>query len=470
MDLYIGNRHIDKQFTTATTYPVTPGDNKYNAVANLPYIYWGSNNLFPNRALETARLNSIVHRVKDKLANDIGKFRIKGTEKEVEKTKLIFKKIGLYEILDQLLTDMAWFNGFSVQTVVKNGLIEALYYQSFSNVRSGILPVDLPKDYFIANDWSVIDITGRVKVYNVVQPELADAYKPKRLISYKYIYEKTKEERIKAPKSKSNTLFSNVIGNYKFENIENNENYAQIVKTIETELDVLLWYDYKPTNIQFYYPILDVESVLTEIELIESIAVFYKNSMQNGAFSSGIYMYPKKQNPDRDKELREQKEIVDNIMITSTGPENAGKPVVIFYDNFGDEKFVPSFLSAPEGKNDTKWLSVLQIVETQIFAAVGVVTPELFGFSKASGFTSQAETLKIADKLFYEHQVLPRQKWFVENFLNKIIENYGLNIEIDYERYEELPLTLDMVSAGVITVDEWREYNGLNPLNTQTNG
>lgn len=434
-------------------------DNQRSKWIKMPWVPWGIErnflNLYPHKIEVLFTRSSILHRVcTDNAAAILGTGLVfEGSESKLAAE--LFEGAGIDQnFLSRCANDIALFNGFCVQVAVVNdgerGIMPArVRHQKIARVR-----VERPdetgevKAYYISTDWAGIDpFTGAVKIGwqedigSGIDPISGmpaiplPSVQPRRIIGY----------GVKAREKLS------------------------------------LYYDYLYSPVTDYYPMPDSEScyeaLATNIDIIEYQRRYVQNNMSLGGILQVPYT-PTQTNPGQPLTEEDKRRIEkDKAQFTEalTGAMNAGKTVVAFNDQrrAPGQTEVPEikFLQPIEERNDKKFLEVQSQCDQSAMTGLLVVAKELYGLSSNSGFTSQSEHLITAADLTDKKVIAPKRSILVK-FLNRMAKDMGLDVKVSLKPAAPVTFQLspEMVTAGIITVDEYRKSIGLEPLDAVKQG
>lgn len=188
-------------------------------------------------------------------------------------------------------------------------------------------------------------------------------------------------------------------------------------------------YDYQPG--QDYYPLPSYMGAITDCDLDARISRFHNQNLKNGVnpsmfiqFRSGI--------PTPDERQTIYREI-DNAF---SGEENAGK----FFMSFsrpGEEMEVTPIESA----NSDYYVILEQRITSRILTAHRITSAKLLGISEASGFSNNADEIKVAYQHFLATTIRPKQDKLLKT-LQFVLKFYGMTVDLKIIPNEILP-TID---------------------------
>lgn len=196
------------------------------------------------------------------------------------------------------------------------------------------------------------------------------------------------------------------------------ENYRRGSKLIE-------FHEFDPTNYtnrqiihikQYngaseYYGTPAYLSVLNDVKLNHEITTFNLANIVNGC-SPGLWVHFNAPAPDSENE---QVQILRKVEERFQGSENAGR-VMVSYGEMGDGK--PEITQIQSNVEDGYFSAIFELVQHQILAGHLIPDPSIVGLPSRTGFSSSAEQLETAFKLFMNTSIVPTQK-----FLNRELKD-----------------------------------------------
>jgi hypothetical protein len=385
----------------------------YNKV---DWVYWGADNLFPNKFLLRLNENSFYSRVCSTQVNMVVGDGLTFEGRDARVAEMYIQELGVdINYLKKVAWDIVVLNAMSSQVILnQTGQYPArLVHVKSEKVRvdNNLDIYDEPTSYWLAKNWGVVNSNGKVDM-TIKRKKRAD-YIPINIPRYR----------------------------------------------VGTSDEVTLIYNVEYNPAMEYYPVPPAEAAFQEIDLNVKIMDYQNATIDNGVSGSVVISYPKKLAPTAEEEEKEQDAITQGIRESLSGANKAGTALVVFYDPQGEVK--PEVSSFPSDSNDKKYIETNRMIRESIFSGLGVVSEELFGIPSSTGFSSQSEMLLTANELTYTNIIKPKQQ-MITSVLNTILEHRGMNAEISI--LNSLPvstnLTLDMVRDGVITKDEFRESLG----------
>lgn len=409
-------------------------------------VIWGEErpyrNRYPDKILDMYLKNANYRRIVEDTAQGIAGLELVCEGPQADQLQDMLHTIGVTtSYVKNLALQMAIFNGVASGLIWTKGTASGLSSTKLhsvkplrvSQLRAAVPRSDSPigdvSGYWLAADWRKVTDYSLTALQN-------NAYKPKFFPLY----------------SPHNTRES-----------------SEVIYTIA------------PNPLTDYYPIPDAQSVYTELVIDNEITAFQANYIANGMVSSGIIYYPyrPKQTPQNAEKLssddeNELRKVKSDLQKQLSGTRNSGKMTFIAYDptiggvssNGQRTPIRPEFINPVDTNNDEKFIKMTDINREKMLTGLGVISQELVGISKKSGFTSQSELLVSAEKLTEQKVYAPKRDVILKH-INQIVGIIGLDayVTITPRRTFSQPYTVEMVTNGLISVNEWRESMGLATLN-----
>lgn len=162
-----------------------------------------------------------------------------------------------------------------------------------------------------------------------------------------------------------------------------------------------------------YYGAPDWLSVINDVRLNHEITVFNLSNIQNG-LSPSLWVHFNVPAPDSQLE---QNQILQNIENRYMGSENAGRVIV----SYGESEQKPDITQIQSAVQDGYFSSIFDLVQKQIMSGHKIIDGSLIGLPNPGGFTSSADQLETAYKLFMSTSIKPIQT-FMNRELKPILE------------------------------------------------
>jgi hypothetical protein len=164
-------------------------------------------------------------------------------------------------------------------------------------------------------------------------------------------------------------------------------------------------YNYAPGN--DYYPLPDYVGGVNDIQLDGRISKFHNANISNGLSPSLFIQF---RNGIPTPEAR--RDIYNEIQDTFAGEDKAGRFFLSFSDP-GKEMQVTPITSA----NDQYYITLEERVSSRILTAHRITSPLLLGIKDASGFSNNADEIRVSYDHFEATVVQPKRK--------KVLTTYG---------------------------------------------
>ncbi len=177
-------------------------------------------------------------------------------------------------------------------------------------------------------------------------------------------------------------------------------------------------YGYTPGN--EVYPLPEYVAAMSDISLDAQISRFHANNIANGLAPSMILKF---RNGVPSPE--ERREVYKEIERTFTGTENAGRFFLTFSEP-GKEMEVTPIDSA----NDDYYLLLEERVSSRILTAHRITSPLLLGIKDSTGFSSNADEIKVAYAHFEGTVVEPKRKKILSSF-GYMLRLAGYNVALN---------------------------------------
>lgn len=205
----------------------------------------------------------------------------------------------------------------------------------------------------------------------------------------------------------------------------------------ENASQVFYYYDYTIGN--YYYPLPSYVGAINDIDIDARVSRFHANNLKNGLAPSMMMTF-RNGIPTPD----EQQEIWKSIEKTFAGEENAGK----FFVNFSEPGREPTVESI-ENANDDYYITLEERISSRLLTSHRISSPLLLGIKDASGFSSNADEIKVAYAHFVGTVIAPERKKILKSF-NKIVSLSGMNVTLNI-----IPQEILVIEDGeVVSISE----------------
>jgi hypothetical protein len=182
-------------------------------------------------------------------------------------------------------------------------------------------------------------------------------------------------------------------------------------------------------------------SALPYAEMEEELSNFYIKSIKQGLSAGYVINIPDgKSLTDEEKDDLEKK-----IKAKLTGSQNAMNFVISFNGRDAEINIVPFPVNEQQHK---QWEYLTIEARQQIMTGHRVTSPSLIGVSNASGFSSVADEMDMAESQLMKRVINPMQRFVIEA-LDDIMNAYSINLDLKF-----LPLTEEKTAAVEMSSNE----------------
>lgn len=336
--------------------PALPVIKEYN---NKEYVYYGIDNLYPQKLIEMLNGSAMHNTCKEAVASGIFGEGIELIGEEYinsqgETIDDIFEKIAL---------DYTIYSGYSVNVIwnKESTRISEIYHLPFANVRSGKKnDEDEVEEYYYSSDWSNL--------------------------------RKNKQVAYKA--------------------------FDQLDSKGENASQIFYFMNYTPG--QEVYPLPSYVSASNDIILDNKVSRFHVNNISNGLAPS---LFISMRNGIPDPESR--RKVYEEIQETYAGEESAGR----FFLSFSDPDTAPE-ITPIEAANSDFYITLEERITSRILTSWRITSPLLLGIRDSSGFSSNAEEIKVSYMHFEGTVIEPKRKKITSSF-GYILKLAGYNVKIE---------------------------------------
>jgi phage portal protein BeeE len=180
---------------------------------------------------------------------------------------------------------------------------------------------------------------------------------------------------------------------------------------------------YGPGHI--FYGTADYASSLLDIRLSRAISEHNLHNIYNGA-SPSLWVHLPEQGPDSQND---QENILKRLEERYVGSSNAGRIIVSWGGPEGEK---PEITQIQSNLQAGMFSEIFALVRENILAGHQIPDASLLGLPQPSGFSSQADQLETAHKLFMSTTIKPLQEFLIRE-LKPILELMHPNEEINLE-------------------------------------
>ena len=185
---------------------------------------------------------------------------------------------------------------------------------------------------------------------------------------------------------------------------------------------------YQPGYI--FYGTPDYTASLLDIRLSRAISEFNLSNISNGA-SPSLWVHFPESAPDSQNE---QENILQRLEERYVGSQNAGRIIVSWGGPEGEK---PEVTQIQQTLNQGMFAEIFGLVRENILAGHKIPDPSLIGLPSPSGFSSQAEQLETAYKLFQTTTIFPLQEFLISELkpiMQLMYPNQEIVLEIEQNR------------------------------------
>jgi len=180
---------------------------------------------------------------------------------------------------------------------------------------------------------------------------------------------------------------------------------------------VFYFYNYTPGNQT--YPLPNYIGALNDIDLDARVSRFHNANISNG-LSPSMFIQFRNGIPTPE----ERRDVYREIDKTFGGEENAGRFFLAFSEPGKELQVTPI-----ENANDTYYITLEERITSRILTAHRITSPLLLGIKDSSGFSSNAEEIKVAYAHFEGTVVEPKRKKILSGF-GYMLKFAGYNVAI----------------------------------------
>ena len=177
-------------------------------------------------------------------------------------------------------------------------------------------------------------------------------------------------------------------------------------------------YNYTPGNDT--YPLPTYVGAMNDIDLDARVSRFHNSNISNG-LSPSMFIQFRNGVPSPE----ERRDVYKEIESTFSGEENAGRFFLSFSEP-GKEMDVTPVAST----NDTYYLTLEERITSRILTAHRITSPMLLGIKDSSGFSSNADEIKIAYAHFEGTVIEPKRKKILSSF-GYMLRLAGYNVKVE---------------------------------------
>lgn len=336
--------------------PALPVIKEYN---NKEYVYYGLDNLYPQKLIEMLNGSAMHNTCKEAVASGIFGEGIETIGDEYINSQ----GETIDDIFEKITLDYTIYSGFSLNVIwnKESTRISEIYHLPFANVRSGKKnDEDEVEEYYYSSDWSNL--------------------------------RKNKQVAYKA--------------------------FDQLDSKGENASQIFYFMTYTPG--QDVYPLPSYVAASNDIILDNKVSRFHVNNISNGLAPS---LFISMRNGIPDPESR--RKVYEEIQETYAGEESAGR----FFLSFSDPDTAPE-ITPIEAANSDFYITLEERITSRILTSWRITSPMLLGIRDSSGFSSNAEEIKVSYMHFEGTVIEPKRKKITSSF-GYILKLAGYNVNIE---------------------------------------
>jgi hypothetical protein len=196
---------------------------------------------------------------------------------------------------------------------------------------------------------------------------------------------------------------------------------------------IFYFYGYTPGN--QVYPLPEYIAAMNDISLDAQVSRFHANNISNGLAPSMVLKF---RNGVPTPE--ERRDIYREIEQTFTGTENAGR----FFLTFSEPDKAPE-IQPIDSANDDYYILLEQRITSRILTAHRITSPLLLGIKDSSGFSSNAEEIRVAYSHFEGVVIKPKRKKILSGYGYMLrLAGYNIALNVEPNRLIEEPEVADV--------------------------
>lgn len=325
------------------------------------FMYYGENNLFPQKLIELYDSSAIHHTCIQAITDGI----VGDGLKYIGDEYINSQGETINELFEKIALDYTLYQGYAVNVIWnKEGTaISEIYHLPFANVRSGKLnEEDKVDEYFYSSDWS--------------------------------------------------NLRKHPHNNYRAFDVNDNSG--------DNASQVYFCYNYTPGN--EVYPLPSYVGAMNDIDLDARVSRYHVSNISQG-LSPSMFIQFRNGIPTPE----ERRDIYKEIEGTFSGEENAGRFFLSFSEPGKEMEVTPV-----QSTNDGYYLTLEERISSRILTAHRITSPLLLGIKDSSGFSSNAEEIKVSYAHFEGTVVEPKRKKIVSS-LGYMLRLAGFNVKLEVE-------------------------------------
>ena len=214
-----------------------------------------------------------------------------------------------------------------------------------------------------------------------------------------------------------------------------------------TSSEAIEIFDVRPYSVgNVYFANPDYYSSLQYSESEEEISNLNLNSIKNGLSAGYIISIKNGKNMD----AKDKKAFYDKIKEKLTGSPNASRFILSFNGTDVEVEIVP----IPQNENIHKqWEQLNQTCTSKILTAHKATSTSLVGITTSTGFSSNADEMKMARDILMINSIVPKQNHLLDAF-KEVLVAYGINLDLYFIPLVEEAVEPTELNSHVCMSDE----------------
>jgi hypothetical protein len=204
----------------------------------------------------------------------------------------------------------------------------------------------------------------------------------------------------------------------------------------------------------YYYPVPDYSPAIKDIKADGQLQSYRLNNISNGFLPSTVVGIPGDPGPDARKEVKK------NLTEQYSGPENAGKFMLIFSPNPEN----PITVTPLDNKqNANVYANQKADINQNIFSAHRLSSPVIAGVPGSGSLGGNASEIRDANEVFHNTVIKRYQKDVLRGF-KKVFRQNGYMGEVTIDNAEPIAFKFsDQILMQILDKNELRELIGYEP-------
>lgn len=322
-------------------------------IKNKPWVYYGSDNLFPNHLLALYQYSPITRACANATIYGVKGKNILAIDGDPDRVAMANRSETLYEVYEKCVVDRIIFGGFALNIVKSNdGGIAEIYHTDFSRLRAGKEDVyGNVGTYYYSVDWKGTQMNPQ-------------KWKPVEMPSF---------------------------------NMTSSED--------ESPSQIMYVKRYSPQ--MSYYPPPDWVASVTTAQLDIEIKNFHLNNTQNAMMPSVAVSFTNGVPAEEERDM-----LYRQLEAKMTSTNNAGKFFLFFSEN---PETAPVITPIQNNASDAWYGNMAPQIEQTILTSWGITSPMILGIKTAGQLGGRAEMIDAYD-LFLQTRIIPIQEEILKVF------------------------------------------------------